>query len=447
MRRCLFGTGFLLDVRRLFARRISANLPSLLMENLLQPAGVACVVLFAFVNRADPEDLRETLVYFSTLFAFWIGMFGSCQSINAELRNGEWSYWVLGLGRNRYVHLAAIGFVNFAFAVTQVAAFLLTIYFFRFLSGLDALGIGSVYANFLDMFLSASGDPCPGSTLFQMQGLLKPILASTFAGADELFVFALFGAALLSAVVAGIGFGLLFSATFRDPAVSLNVSVGFVVVTGMLSYVGLKGAGTEAERETNFLSERMAPVALAETRLPGTGAELPAGSALRVLTDLSTVLPQRYFYNIGTLTFARSLPQYEVGGTRYNDYRTFVEATRDAGRPLPRWLRQAAENRARRLGANDVRLELAAFEDPGIVAELAASDDFDADWERKLVRAFVRARTADPGCLDRLDCAFVRRAYGRVLGGEARRILAIFFACLALTALQLHRKEVFHVLR
>ncbi len=102
MSRRLFGTGFLLDVRRLFVRRISANLPSLLLENLLQPAGVACVVLFAFVNRADPEDLRETLVYFSTLFAFWIGMFGSCQSINAELRNGEWSYWVLGLGRNRY---------------------------------------------------------------------------------------------------------------------------------------------------------------------------------------------------------------------------------------------------------------------------------------------------------------------------------------------------------
>lgn len=448
MSRRLFGTGFLLDVRRLFVRRISANLPSLLLENLLQPAGVACVVLFAFVNRADPEDLRETLVYFSTLFAFWIGMFGSCQSINAELRNGEWSYWVLGLGRNRYVHLAAIGTVNFAFALAQLAAFLLTIWLFRFLSGVGTLGIGSIYANFMEMFLSASGE-CPGSPLFQMQGLLKPILASGFAGAEELFVFALFGFALLAAAVSGIGFGLLFSATFRDPAVSLNVSVGFVVVTGMLSYVGLKGAGTEAERETNFLCERMAPVALAATRPPGAATELRAGSgaALRALASVASVLPQRYFYNLGTLTFERTLPVYEVDGARYNDLGTFVAATRDAARPMPAWLRYAAENRSRRLGANDVRLELTAFADPGLVRELAASDDFDADWEAKLADAFRRARATDPDCFARLDCAFVRRAYRLALGGEARRILWIFLVCIGLTALQLHRKEAFHVLR
>ena len=227
--------GFCLDVRRLFVRRVSANVCNLIIENVAQPIAVALVVVFAFLNRDDPFHFSTNFIYFTTLYAFWVGMFGSCQSLNTELRNGEWSYWILGLGRNRIVHLLAICFTNLLFAFLQIALFVGTILAFKYLVSFHSgFGLEDVYRNFVNCFVSCTKEK---SSLFQMQGLLKLYLEHMMPGwGSEVFAFGIFSFSLVSAVISGVGFGVLFSTLFRDPVVSLNVSVGFVVVIGMLSY-------------------------------------------------------------------------------------------------------------------------------------------------------------------------------------------------------------------
>ena len=131
------STGFWLDFRRVFSRRVSGNVKSVLLELVVQPLVVAALVFIAFLNRDKVDPYRLNFLYFSTLYAFWVGLFGSCQAINSEVRSGEWCYWVLGMGRNRTTHVFAIGISCLLFALVQCAVFLLAVVILSGVAGID----------------------------------------------------------------------------------------------------------------------------------------------------------------------------------------------------------------------------------------------------------------------------------------------------------------------
>lgn len=447
--------GFWLDVRRLFVRRASANVRSLLFENVLQPVAVAIVVVLAFVNRTEPFNFARTFVYFSGLYAFWIGLFGSCQSVNSELRNGEWSYWILGLGRNRAVHLLAIFAVNTVFAAVQLTTFVGTIAAFRLLSDCSTtVGLESVYRDVVNFFVSSTGEMSP---LFQMQGLLKLYLEHLLPGwGSDLFAFAIFGFSLSAAMVSGVGFGLLCSTVFRDPVVSLNISVGFVVIIGMISHVSLN----DAEGDERKAVDRAFALSLVQELNPEAGSP-KLKNLLDVLTGVSRFLPQRYFYNMGTMTFDGSSFAYEdAKGRRRHVFEPVVDRTFPAaGRPG--WLRPACRGECASLASDNsgwwllqlpdaqtyrALLEAAERERPPAGNSLTYRNDFALKMET-VQRAFSLQADADPGYLSSFRFGEHFILLGRALWAELKWLLVQLFACLGLSLLLLYRKEAFHVLR
>ena len=93
---------------------------------------------------------------------------------------------------------------------------------------------------------------------------------------------------------------MLFSAGFRDPSVSLNVSVAFVVLLGMLSLLGLQGDKSRSgSREVKNLDRGFAPCF--EVCREIRGESTTTMTAVNVLVTFSRLLPQRYFFNIARL--------------------------------------------------------------------------------------------------------------------------------------------------
>ncbi len=290
------STGFWLDFRRVFSRRVSGNKRSVLLELVVQPLVVAVLVFIAFLNHDKVDPYKLNFIYFSTLYAFWIGLFGSCQAINSEVRSGEWCYWVLGMGRNRTTHVLAIWTSCFLFAFVQCLFFLFVIVVLSEWSpGVGSEGTGK-FNHFTDMFVriphpdgsaSSSIDP-----IYQMNGVLWYVLTAQWGSlSPTLFASSIFTLSLFSALVAGTFVGLLFGSSFKEPATSLNMAVGFVVLLGMISFCGLRGDG-EKEIDTSFapLREVVSGNKYFTTNI------IPAAK-------ISYILPQRYFFNIGRMTF------------------------------------------------------------------------------------------------------------------------------------------------
>lgn len=446
--------GFCLDVRRLFVRRVSANVCNLIIENVAQPIAVALVVVFAFLNRVDPFHFSTNFIYFTTLYAFWVGMFGSCQSLNTELRNGEWSYWILGLGRNRIVHLLAICFTNLLFAFLQIALFVGTILAFKYLVSFHSgFGLEAVYRNFVNCFVSCTKDK---SALFQMQGLLKLYLEHMMPGrGSEVFAFGIFSFSLVSAVISGVGFGVLFSTLFRDPVVSLNVSVGFVVVIGMLSYVSLKdGQGGEEEK---FLDREFNLSIIRDCNGAMKGCR--PSNLLSALSLLSQVLPQRYFYNMGSLTFPRNSCRLEAGsGFKYAT--GLVVEKYFSTNDTPFWLECVLDDREPSIASDNSGWKLLRFKDKDsyldqidnsqgeACVKSAASYEKDIPDKMRVVQAvFSKALAEDRGLLDRLQLNNGLRLILFALWSEFKRLLLMFVACVLATVVMLYKKESYNALR
>lgn len=300
-------SGFWLDFRRVLSRRTSGNKMSVAMELLLQPFVVACLVFLAFLNREKVEPFRLNFLYFSTLYAFWVGLFGSCQALNSEVRNGEWCYWVLGMGRNRMTHVLAVGTSGLLFAFVQCFVFLFAVVVLSSLSARTSLP----FNHFTDMFVSTpDGDASP-DPINQMNGVLWFVLAAKWGSLGPLsFATGLFGLSLFAALVSGTVFGLLFSAFFKEPAISLNIAVGFVVLLGMMSYCGLRGDGSEK------IGPLFAPIRDGDIVRENTD-EQPKRA--RFASAISYVLPQRYFFNIGQLTFSNEWSDNETVQDKLRD--------------------------------------------------------------------------------------------------------------------------------
>ncbi len=289
-------TGFCLDFRRIASRRVSGNIWSLLLELVGQPLVIAVLVFVAFIHRDAVNPYRLNFLYFSTLYAFWIGLFGACQAINSEMKSGEWCYWVLGMGRNRTVHILATFLSCLLFAFIQCLVFVLLVV------GLSV--VADMPCNhFVDMFVSIPGalngmtSPDP---IYQMNGALWYVLSAKWGALGPVFfATSIFGVALLSALVTGTSFGLFFGAFFREPATSLNMAVGFVVILGMVSLCGLKGDG-EKEVDVLFAPLRDRTI-VREPMMKREHFDFNAKPAASV----SYALPQRYFFNIGRITFEK----------------------------------------------------------------------------------------------------------------------------------------------
>ena len=294
-------TSHFLDFRRAFRRRWAVGWSCRIADFVGQPVFVAVVVGLAFLAK-DVKSLvafSHAFFYFTGLYAFWVGMFGSCQSLNGEVQNGEWSYWTLGLRRNIPRHVCSVFAVNVVCAFWNVALFLAI-----------TVAVGGILARtrgfnpFVAMFLTL-GD---SDAFWQAGYMLKPLLVSEFGlFGPILFSTAIFGISLFSAALCGVCFGMLFSAVFKDPAVSLNGTVGFVVLLGMLSLLGLQGDKSRSDKAPN-LSREFLPRIEARHLKPGMGkAKEPA---LRFLVDVSRYLPQRYFFNIARMPMQKNVDDF-----------------------------------------------------------------------------------------------------------------------------------------
>ena len=124
-----------------------------------------------------------------------------------------------------------------------------------------------------------------GLFLLRIGGGLGPIL----------FAISIFALSLFTALVSGTLFGLLFGSVFREPATSLNMAVGFVVLLGMLSLCGLRGDQKE-KVDAHFVPLHDLETVHAKISHENFTSNAPAAK-------ISYILPQRYFFNIGRVTF------------------------------------------------------------------------------------------------------------------------------------------------
>ena len=291
------SAGFVLDFRRVFSRRISGNKLSVGLELVVQPLIVAALVFVAYLHRNAVDSYKLNFIYFSTLYAFWIGLFGSCQAINSEVRSGEWCYWVLGMGRNRTTHVLALCSSCLLFAFVQCLFFFsLILLLAKWFPGVGDDGTGMLN-HFTDMFVSVPNGKASVDSIYQMNGALWYDLTAHWGDlGPAFFAISIFALSLFSALVSGTFFGLLFGSVFREPATSLNMAVGFVVLLGMLSLCGLRG---EQEEKVDAL---FAPLHDGGTVRATMSRENFASNAIPAAA-ISYILPQRYFFNIGRVTF------------------------------------------------------------------------------------------------------------------------------------------------
>ncbi len=329
--------GLGLDLWRIVQRRISRNYFNVMIETVGQPIVVAIVVAFAFILRKNPANFREQLVYFSTLYAFWAGLFGSCQAINSELRNGEWCYWVLGMHRNRFTHLVAIMLSSLLFAFAQMFVFLLALMTLDLWLPSWAVGETSVFSAIVDCYVPFDRDSC--NQIFIMGGMLRPLLEAY--GLLWAFICGVFALSLVASVVSGVGFGILFSAAFKDSAVSLNVSVGFVVLLGILSYCGLKDPKMKNGNSTYCMEVGFAPEVARTDMKNATESTLNERRMVRIASKL----PMKYCFNIGRVPFTGGLG-IGVKGCLSDRMRPLREGeTNGQEKAIPPWLRRSKDKK------------------------------------------------------------------------------------------------------
>lgn len=303
-------TSRFLDFRRAFLRRWSVGPFNRFVELVGQPVFVAVVVCLAFLAKEKENTIpafANAFFYFTGLYAFWVGLFGSCQSINGEVQNGEWSYWTLGLRRNIPRHVLSVFSVNLAYTFWIVLLFLASVVA---VSGI--LSTSRDFNPFIACFLTQNN--ASADSLWQCGYMLKPILVGKLGVLGPLlFSSGLYAISLLTAAVCGICFGMFLSVAFRDPSVSLNASVAFVVLLGMLSLLGLQGDKSRCSPKDNKSLDRCFASWYESVRSDETAS---GSDATDFLVGVSRILPQRYFFNIARMPMEKHVDKIIVENIR-----------------------------------------------------------------------------------------------------------------------------------
>jgi len=246
------------------------------------PFIVACLVMLAFVTSSPIRS--EKFLFFSTMYAFWLGIFGSCQSLNGEVASGEWSYWVLGNRINVRLHATVVALISMISTLYQVCIFTCTLLLLDSAFGLNAL-------------VEVVG----GSSDFNLVHWDTQNPSGIFTSFENwVLCISVFLVSLFAASISGVCVGMLLSACFKDTMAGVRLAVAIIVIQTIIS-------ATVLERETRFPLLGMlwrSDVAskwayIADTKK--NGATLPVlgihkGDAL--LEDISFFTPQRYFYNL-----------------------------------------------------------------------------------------------------------------------------------------------------
>ncbi len=259
------------------------------------PLFVGLIVFAALLAR--DRTLGEKFIFFSTIYAFWIGIFNSCQIVNGAVASGEWKYWVLALRRSFVHYIAAHALVSLLLSLLQVIVLILGILLFTYLWGANSLF--NVYIN---------------------PSQLSPFFIEHASGLPEwLITLTLLASSLGMATFSGVGIGALISCVARNALAALKVAVGVVVVAMVCSTTVLKRDGG-AKRPVS------PPLYLKMSRI-GTKSFLSSCAVWHnrdkearrdwfcphLLEDISLLLPQRYFYNIGRILDDQVL-QYSDSG-------------------------------------------------------------------------------------------------------------------------------------
>ncbi len=446
-----------IDFNRILRRRVLADPMRTVVLYGVFPVVIALVIAYAFVLRSEGINQRGGLVFFSTLYAFWCGLFGTCQSINGEVSSGEWSYWVLGCHRSRFNHLLAhvgagillsflqivvsVFFLCFVFdwccpyvgyAENQILVNLQSAYLIK-----DAVfdGVWSACIDFMDWSDRRWGGLmiAPGILLVSM----------------------------LLAGLSGVGFGILFSCCVKEPLSSLNLSVMYIVVVAILSFTTLANPESpsfyvkedgndgrhftplyllcrgyvENSRKTIYVKSRHGEETFQISRL-GLGDA-------RVLEWMSFVLPQRYFYNVGRMTF---------------DDRGYLRRPGIASECVARYCRcarclgvteswgQWAENFYEGSSSDTFSSGCRQKEAPWSLNGFCGEDIHDEETMRKRIREFVGRM----GGLIRGNhwgiCSFFM-LFLLIALWETGMILILFVVCLAVSWGMIEKRRCFNVLR
>lgn len=294
----------MLELQRVFSLAGGRSKGRMVFELFVLPLLVACVMTTAFLARSSPDAQGEAFLFFGTLYAFWCGLFGACQTFNGEVASGEWSYWMLGMRRGVWKHYAAHFAAAFLFAAVQVAVSLFFLWFLWQLGvWIKPLGSFFIRPGEGNSFINQVGALLEGGSAYNLEGLqaiMNKINAD--AGSSNMLWFAfccryyVFGVA--SAVASGVAIGLLLGAVCPSPQISLTASVFLIVACCICSHTGLVGFGSDSRAEREF-----APIDLLfrQRGRPFAAGDAPGQTRWKdggAVEQFAHLLPQRYFFNI-----------------------------------------------------------------------------------------------------------------------------------------------------
>jgi ABC-type multidrug transport system ATPase subunit len=239
------------------------------------PFLVGLIVFAAFLARNNSNP--ERFIFFSTIYAFWIGIFNSCQTVNGAVASGEWNYWVLAMRRSFFSYILANTLVSFFLSVLQVVVFAGAIFLFTAVWPADSLFNVFVVRSQLSRYF-----------LVEVAGL-----------PTHAIIFVLFSSSLLMGALAGGGVGTLISCVAKDTLGALKIAVGIVVVSMVSSSTVLKSASSALPVAPPVYLKLVSPAPFLSSPATLSSKSDNAGFCPHLLEDVSLILPQRYFFNIG----------------------------------------------------------------------------------------------------------------------------------------------------
>ena len=304
-----------LEIRRVLTTTWSRSRGRNILEFIVLPLLVAYVMVSAFLARSAPDAQGEAFLFFGTLYAFWCGLFGSCQAFNGEVNSGEWSYWMLGMHRGIVRHYVAHFVAALLFALIQVALSLFFLWLLWWI-GTVIKPLAYVFITHQDggTFVHQISDLIKGGDAFNLCGL-KAIMNHFNSNAKEPnllwfgFCCRYYLVGVIASVVSGVAIGLLISASCPTPQVSLSVSVFIIVACCIYSHTGILGSGSSCSAK----DREFAPLSLIVNQ---RGREFKSANEYESAVDrekyqsqtrckdggmvelFSFLLPQRYFFNI-----------------------------------------------------------------------------------------------------------------------------------------------------
>ena len=305
----------MLEFRRVVATTWNRGLWRTVVEFVVLPLMVAFIMVTSFLARSAPDAQGEAFLFFGTIYAFWCGLFGTCQAFNGEVNSGEWSYWMLGLHRGVVRHYIAHFVAGFFFAMLQVCISLLFLWsLWKIGAVIKPLGFFFVAPDDGNSFINQFGTIFSGGTAYNLQGLYAAMKnADHSVGRDHVLWFSMcsgfYLGAVTMAVASGVSIGLLVSAICPTPHVSQNAAVLLIVACCICSHTGTVGFGGDTRAEREF-----APVDLI-IRQKGrqyqdakTYDGLDRGKRRQTqwkdggaVEQISFALPQRYFFNMARI--------------------------------------------------------------------------------------------------------------------------------------------------